>query len=236
MIVYIWGNLTADNFTPRPDKDTIGRPGQQPGLSASEAIPGGRKAQGIDIDRLEPPLKAIPDDTKLGGTPGHFALAPVDENGEVNVEELEAWALAPARAKRTSSLRYCSMPLSKRMRREGRNDPRCTNERFRRSRGLVLARTPIWTCGPRYTSRCKRNSDDLKAKFANECLEFKWREAGQRGSGSSSRTGGFLSPIVGLDPVVSGITFTPAQRGVTVRPTSAASKQATAFRRSSARP
>ena len=94
MIVYIWGNLTSDNFTPRPGKDTIGRPGQQAGLSASDSIPPGKKTQGIDIDKLKPPLKAIPDDTKQGGTPGHFAIAPVDEKGEVDVQKLEAWAMS----------------------------------------------------------------------------------------------------------------------------------------------
>ena len=94
MIVYIWGNLTSDNFTPRPGKDTIGRPGQQAGLSASSTIRHGRKAQGIDIDKLKPPLRAIPDDMKQGGTPGHFAIAPVDEKGEVNAKQLEAWAMS----------------------------------------------------------------------------------------------------------------------------------------------
>ncbi|HEV8059834.1 MAG TPA: hypothetical protein VGP68_08175 [Gemmataceae bacterium] len=94
MIVYVWGNLTSDNFTPRPGKDTIGRPGQQAGLSASEVVPPGRKAQGIDIDKLKAPLKAIPDDTNHGGTPGHFAIAPVDDMGEVDVKRLEAWAMS----------------------------------------------------------------------------------------------------------------------------------------------
>jgi hypothetical protein len=92
VIVYIWGNLTADNFTPRPGKDTVGGPGQQPGLSASDAIPPGRKAQGIDVDRLRAPLKAIPDDIAQGGTAGHYAIAPVDDKGEIDVKQLEAWA------------------------------------------------------------------------------------------------------------------------------------------------
>jgi hypothetical protein len=92
VIVYIWGNLTSDNFTPRSGKDTVGKPGQQAGLSASEAIPPGRKAQGINVDKLKLPLKAVPDDPTQGGTPGHFAIAPVDEKGEVDVKQLEAWA------------------------------------------------------------------------------------------------------------------------------------------------
>jgi hypothetical protein len=94
VIVYIWGNLTSDNFTPRPGKDTIGGPGQQAGLSASDEIQTGKKAQGIDIDKLKPPLKAIPDDERQGGTPGHFAIAPVDEKGKVDVKQLEAWAMS----------------------------------------------------------------------------------------------------------------------------------------------
>ena len=92
MIVYIWGNLTADNFTPRAGKDTVGGPGQQAGLSAWITNPAGKKAQGIDIDKLSPPLTAIPDNPDLGGAHGHFAIAPVNEKGEVDVARLEAWA------------------------------------------------------------------------------------------------------------------------------------------------
>ncbi|HEX7447414.1 MAG TPA: hypothetical protein VF306_07705 [Pirellulales bacterium] len=92
MIVYIWGSLTSDNFTPRPNKDTVGGPGQQPGLSASDAIPPGRKAQGIDTEKLKRPLLAIPDDITQGGTAGHFSIAPVNEMGDVDREQLDAWA------------------------------------------------------------------------------------------------------------------------------------------------
>jgi hypothetical protein len=94
VVVYIWGSLTADNFTPRPGKDTVGGPGQQPGLSASEAIRPGRKAQGIDIDKLKPPLRAFPDDVTQGGLSGHVSVAPVDEKGDVDVKSLEAWAMS----------------------------------------------------------------------------------------------------------------------------------------------
>lgn len=94
MIVYVWGNLTSDNFTPRIGKDTVGRPGQKAGLSASSLIPSGRKAQGIDINKLKLPLKAIPDDIAQGGTPGHFSIAPVDTMGEVDGNGLEAWAIS----------------------------------------------------------------------------------------------------------------------------------------------
>jgi len=92
VIVYIWGNLTSDNFTPRPGKDTSGRSGQSAGLSAVGTIPSGRKSQGIDTDKLSPPLKAIPDDPTQGGTAGHFAIAPVDNMGEVDGPRLEDWA------------------------------------------------------------------------------------------------------------------------------------------------
>jgi hypothetical protein len=92
VVVYIWGNLTADIFTPRAGKDTTGRPGQQAGLSASDVLPPGGKAQGIDIGKLEAPLEAIPDDTEQGGTPGHFAIAPVDEMGKVDLGLLKDWA------------------------------------------------------------------------------------------------------------------------------------------------
>jgi hypothetical protein len=92
VIIYRSGNLTADNFTPRPGKDTAGKPGQKPGLSLSERSPPGRKVQSIDIRKLKPPLRAFPDDVAQGGTPGHIAIAPVDEKGEVDIKLLEAWA------------------------------------------------------------------------------------------------------------------------------------------------
>ena len=107
MIVYIWGNLTPDNFTPRPSKDTLGRPGQKPGLSASSMIPPGRKAQGVDISKLKPPLAACPDDPSRGGTPGHFSIAPTDKEGEVDIRSLEAWA----RSRGTNSIHEFTQAL-----------------------------------------------------------------------------------------------------------------------------
>jgi len=92
VVVYIWGNLTANNFTPRLGKDTVRRQGQEAGLSASVAIPSGRKAQGVDLAKLKPPLKAIPDDPEHGGTRGHFSIAPVNEKGEVDLGQLDDWA------------------------------------------------------------------------------------------------------------------------------------------------
>jgi hypothetical protein len=55
-------------------------------------IPPGKKAQGIDLDQIKPPLKAMPDDVQQGGVLGHFAIAPVDANGNVDIASLEAWA------------------------------------------------------------------------------------------------------------------------------------------------
>jgi hypothetical protein len=92
VVVYIWGNLTRDNFTPRPGKDTVGRLGQSAGLSASGTVPRGRKSQGIDTEKLKPPLKAIPDDIGRGGTAGHFSIAPVGDDGEVDLMQLETSA------------------------------------------------------------------------------------------------------------------------------------------------
>jgi hypothetical protein len=92
VIVYVWGNLTADNFTPRSGRDTVRAPGREAGLSASEAIPPGRKAQGIDLSLLRPPLRAFLDRPEQGGTPGHVAIAPVDDVGEVDIDELGHWA------------------------------------------------------------------------------------------------------------------------------------------------
>ena len=72
----------------RPDTDAAKRlaPVAPPPIPAT--------ADKFPIDKLKAPLKAIPDDTKQGGTPGHFAIAPVDEKGEVDVKQLEAWAMS----------------------------------------------------------------------------------------------------------------------------------------------
>jgi hypothetical protein len=92
--VYRRGSLTARNFTPRPEKDTEGREGQEPGLSTQDDVPGGEgKAQKIDVSKLKPPLCAIADDPAKG-TPGHVAIVPVDEEGKVDQKLLDAWAAA----------------------------------------------------------------------------------------------------------------------------------------------
>ncbi|NUQ62799.1 MAG: hypothetical protein HUU20_09935 [Pirellulales bacterium] len=92
MIVYVWGNLTADNFTPRPGKDTVGRPGQRPGLSAFASPPANRKSQAVDLAMIGPALKGFPDELDQGGTQGHVAITPVDDSGEIDVKALEQWA------------------------------------------------------------------------------------------------------------------------------------------------
>jgi hypothetical protein len=51
-----------------------------------------RKAQAIDSDLLQPPLRAIPDNPDEGGTEGHVAIVPVTSQGQVDQELLEEWA------------------------------------------------------------------------------------------------------------------------------------------------
>lgn len=92
MIVYRWGNLTADNFTPRPGEDTVGRAGRQPGLSASQAPPVDCKAQGIELDLLARPLQAFFDEPDQGETEGHIGIAPASHAGAVDAKALEEWA------------------------------------------------------------------------------------------------------------------------------------------------
>jgi hypothetical protein len=58
----------------------------------SATIQAGKKVQSIDTGKLKPPLMAIPDDVEKGGTPGHVAIAPVNDKGEVDVALLEEWA------------------------------------------------------------------------------------------------------------------------------------------------
>ncbi len=97
MIVYRSGAVTADNFTPRPGKDTAGQAGKPPGLSTFETISAlhlvpSSKVQQIDLDLLQSPLKPFSDDPMQGGTIGHVAIAPGDEQGNVDQKLLEEWA------------------------------------------------------------------------------------------------------------------------------------------------
>jgi hypothetical protein len=86
--------LTSDNFTPRPEKDTVGAPGQAPGLSTfiSLTLAPRQKAQAIDVGLLQPPLAAIADDPQAGGMEGHVAITPVDGTGQINQQQLDEWA------------------------------------------------------------------------------------------------------------------------------------------------
>src|SRR3954453_621835 len=93
-LVYRRGRLVERTFTPRPGIDTVGRPGQAPGLSAFDTLKLRRRevAQGIDVTLLQLPLRAIPDDPAAGGTPGHFSIVPVDATGAVDQQLLDEWA------------------------------------------------------------------------------------------------------------------------------------------------
>jgi len=45
------------------------------------------------VERLDPPLAAIPDDPNQGGTPGHVAIAPIDQSGQMKQELLNQWTV-----------------------------------------------------------------------------------------------------------------------------------------------
>lgn len=93
-IVYRRGTATDSNLTPRPGRDTVWKPGQEPGLSTLETLvlKPGEKAQVIDLALLQAPLSAFADDPHLGGTPGHVAIAPVDAAGVIDQQRLDDWA------------------------------------------------------------------------------------------------------------------------------------------------
>jgi hypothetical protein len=96
-LVYRSGSARDDNFTPRPGKDTVGKPGQAPGLSVfSElelSVSLGGKAQVIDLDLLGSPLTGFPDRIGLeGAVEGHVAIAPLGPHGGVDQDLLEEWA------------------------------------------------------------------------------------------------------------------------------------------------
>ena len=93
-LVYRRGRLTERTFAPRPGIDTVARPGQTPGLSTFETLSlrRGEVAQVVDVALLQPPLRAVPDDTAAGGTPGHVSITPVDAAGCVDQQLLDQWA------------------------------------------------------------------------------------------------------------------------------------------------
>ena len=96
-LVYRSGSGREDNLTPRMIKDTVGKPGQSPGLSTYTnlglaVLPGG-KAQVIDLDLLQLPLRGLEDEPLLeGGREGHVSIAPTTPDGEVDRALLEEWA------------------------------------------------------------------------------------------------------------------------------------------------
>lgn len=94
MIAYRYGSRTSDNLTPRLGKDTIGRPGQSPGVSLYSTPQAKGKSQRIDLTQLQLPLAAFPDSLGQGGSSGHFSIAPIDPSGAVDNNLLEQWALS----------------------------------------------------------------------------------------------------------------------------------------------
>ena len=93
-LIYRRGRENEKTFTPRPGIDTVGRPGQVPGLSTFEtlSLQRGQVAQVIDVTLLELPLQAVPDNIAKGGTPGHVSITPVDAAGDVDQQLLDEWA------------------------------------------------------------------------------------------------------------------------------------------------
>jgi hypothetical protein len=96
-LVYRSGSAREDNLTPRPGKDTIEKPGQAPGLSTFTklelAVQPGGKAQLIDLDRLEEPLRGYDDRPGLeGAAEGHVSIAPARPDGSIDHELRAEWA------------------------------------------------------------------------------------------------------------------------------------------------
>jgi hypothetical protein len=96
-LVYRSGSAREDNLTPRPGKDTVGKPGQAPGLSTFNslelAVLPGEKAQVIDLDLLEIPLHGYADQPGLeGAVDGHVSIAPARPDGSLDQGLLAEWA------------------------------------------------------------------------------------------------------------------------------------------------
>jgi hypothetical protein len=91
------GSARDDNLTPGPGKDTVGKAGQAPGLSTFTslewAVLPGEKAQVIDLDLLESPLRGYHDQPGMeGAVEGHVSIAPARPDGSIDQELLEEWA------------------------------------------------------------------------------------------------------------------------------------------------
>src|SRR5438045_3458800 len=96
-LVFRSGSARDENLTPRPGKDTEGKPGQAPGLSTfttlEQAVLPGGKVQVIDLDLLGSPLHGYPDEPGFeGAVEGHVSIAPARSNGSVDHELLGEWA------------------------------------------------------------------------------------------------------------------------------------------------
>lgn len=95
--VYRSGSARDENLTPRPGKDTVGKPGRAPSLSTFDTLeravqPGG-KAQVIDLDLLVGPLRGYEDRPGLeGAVDGHVSIAPARPDGSIDLELLAEWA------------------------------------------------------------------------------------------------------------------------------------------------
>ena len=96
--IFRGGSRANASLTPRPGKDTTARPGLTPGLSVEDVLDdalrgGNRKAQKLDLSKLQLPLAYFPDDpAAVGGRRGHGVIAPVDAVGRVDLAALEEWA------------------------------------------------------------------------------------------------------------------------------------------------
>lgn len=85
-------------LTPRPGTDTKARAGLTPGLSVNDTLEAAlddknKKAQKLDLSRLQPPLKYFPDNPEAeGAEEGHGVIAPVDADCRVDQAVLDEWA------------------------------------------------------------------------------------------------------------------------------------------------
>jgi hypothetical protein len=75
----------------------VGKPGQAPGLSTFStlelAVHPGDKAQVIDLDLLESPLRGYDDQPGLdGAVDGHISIAPSRPDGSIDQDLLAEWA------------------------------------------------------------------------------------------------------------------------------------------------
>jgi hypothetical protein len=92
------GSRTNQALTPRPGADTVAAAGLTPGLSVEAQLEDAlssenRKAQKIDLTRLRLPLAYFPDPVGVeGARPGHGVIAPVGDEGLVDMAVLLEWA------------------------------------------------------------------------------------------------------------------------------------------------